>query len=197
MRKARLAVLISGRGSHLKKLIEWTQKPFYPAKIKLVISDNADAPGLQYARDAGIQMVSTSPYPGKKEFAKITHETLIEKEIDLMILAGFMRVLHTDLVNNWSHRILNIHPSLLPKFPGLHPQRQAIDAGVKTSGCTIHWVVPEVDSGPIIAQAEVPVYKFDTETLLAERILKQEHILYPVVIMSMANELLNKINGTI
>lgn len=191
MNKIKIAVLISGRGSHLQNLIEACRKPYYPAEIALVMSDRADAPGLQYARDAGIPIITVSPYPGRAAFGAILHTTICEKNIDLVVLAGFMRILDADFVDLWDRRILNIHPSLLPAYPGLHPQQRALDAYETVSGCTVHWVVPEVDAGPILAQADVPIYPLDTENTLSDRILKVEHQLYPTVIMTVANEILH------
>jgi phosphoribosylglycinamide formyltransferase-1 len=182
-----MAVFISGRGSNLHALIEAAQTPDYPARIALVVSNNPDAPGLQYARDAGITTFVASVFPKRADFARIVSCAL--NGIDLIALAGFMRILDSEFVDRWRGRIVNIHPSLLPDFPGLHPQRQALAAGVKYSGCTVHHVVPQVDSGLIIAQAIVPVERADTEDMLTARILEAEHQLYPIAIDYIARRL--------
>jgi phosphoribosylglycinamide formyltransferase-1 len=182
MKKARLAVFISGRGSHLKNLIEWTDKGHSTAEIVLVVSDNPDAQGLRYAQQAKIQTFVTHHYDGRGPFAREAQLVLDVFKVDFVILAGFMRILDSDFVTHWEGRIVNIHPSLLPEFPGLHPQRQAIEAGAHVSGCTVHHVIPEVDAGPAIAQVPVPIHDGDTEESLSARILEAEHMIYPLVI---------------
>lgn len=187
--KVRLGVLISGRGSNLAALVEACQKPHYPAEIAIVISDKPDAPGLKLAEAAGIP-IRHVPHPSRCGFAIGVGWPLVQHGVDLIVLAGFMRVLQHGFVMRWQHKIVNIHPSLLPAFPGLHPQRKALAADRLASGCTVHWVVPEVDAGPIIAQAAVPVLPGDTEDTLSARILEAEHQLYPLAINVIANELL-------
>ena len=187
--KIRLGVLISGRGSNLAALIEACRKPFFPAEIVVVISDNPDAPGLALAQGAGIETVHV-PHPSRGGFAMAAGLPLVRNKVDLIVLAGFMRILHQGFVLRWQNRILNIHPSLLPDFPGLHPQRKTLEAGRHTAGCTVHWVVPEVDAGPIIAQAVVDVLPDDDENELSARILKTEHRLYPLVIRQLSRKLL-------
>ena len=181
----RLAVLISGRGSNLQALIEACADPEYPAEIGLVISNRPEAPGLSHAATANIpSAVIASREP--KEFAAAADARLRAAGSQLVCLAGFMRVLDRDFVEAWGDRIINIHPSLLPAFPGLHAQRQALAAGVRFAGCTVHFVRPEIDAGPIIAQAVVPVYPGDDEERLSARILATEHRLYPLAVRLVA-----------
>lgn len=182
-RRARLkvGVLISGRGSNLRALIEAAADPAFPAEIVLVISNRTEAPGLVHAARAGIAHC-TFPDPNRLVFASEADRALRECGARFIALAGFMRILDTPFVEAWRDRLVNIHPSLLPAFPGLHPQRQALDAGVRFSGCTVHFVRPAVDTGPIIAQAVVPVHPGDDEASLSERILAAEHHLYPMAL---------------
>ena len=181
MSRLRLGVLISGRGSNLQALIDATANPDYPATINLVISSRADAVGTERARHAGIppRVIADTD---RERFAAEAHHALRGAGVDLVVLAGFMRILHHGFVESWRDRLVNIHPSLLPAFPGLHPQRQALAAGVRFSGCTVHFVRPEVDTGPIIGQAVVPVLPDDDEDRLSARILSVEHRLYPLAI---------------
>jgi phosphoribosylglycinamide formyltransferase-1 len=173
-----VGVLISGRGSNLQALIDAAADPAYPAEIALVVSNRSEAAGLQRAAAAGIprEVIAEAD---RAAFAAAADLALRKHQIELVALAGFMRLLDTGFVEAWRDRMINIHPSLLPAFPGLHPQRQALAAGARFSGCTVHFVRPEVDSGPIIAQAVVPVHDDDDEERLAARILAQEHRLYP------------------
>lgn len=181
MERLKVGVLISGRGSNLQALIDAAADPAYPAEIVLVISNRADAAGLGRAEAAGIpnQVIAERD---RAAFAAAADHELRAANVGLVALAGFMRLLDTDFVAAWRDRMVNIHPSLLPAFPGLHPQRQALAAGVKFSGCTVHFVRAEVDSGPIIAQAVVPVEDGDDEDRLAARILAAEHRLYPLAV---------------
>jgi phosphoribosylglycinamide formyltransferase-1 len=179
--KLRVGVLISGRGSNLQALIEAVADPAYPAEIVLVISNRAEAQGLRRAAEAGIPQEVIAE-PDRAAFAAATDAALRRHRVELVALAGFMRLLDTSFVEAWRDRTINIHPSLLPAFPGLHPQRQALAAGARFSGCTVHFVRPETDSGPIIAQVVVPVYDDDDEERLAARILAQEHRLYPLAL---------------
>jgi len=185
MPRLRLGVLISGRGSNLQALIDACADPAYPAEIVSVISDRAEAPGLAIAAAAGISGVAI-PHRDRPAFASEASVLLRERRADLVCLAGFMRVLDTALVQAWRDRMVNIHPSLLPAFPGLHPHRQALAAGVRFSGCTVHFVRPEVDAGPIIAQAVVPTRPGDDEARLAAQILAVEHRLYPLAVRLIA-----------
>ena len=181
MARLRVGVLISGRGSNLRALIEAVADPAYPAEIALVVSNRPGAPGLAYAARAGIahRVIAKTD---RQAFAAAADAELRQSGAQLVALAGFMRVLDTGFVEAWRDRLINIHPSLLPSFPGLHPQRQALATGVKFSGCTVHFVRTEVDSGPIIAQAVVAVHAADDEERLAARILAAEHLLYPMAI---------------
>ena len=181
MPRLKLGVLISGRGSNLQALIDAAADPAYPAAIAAVISNRADAPGLARATERGIQAHIIAD-PDRAGFAAAADRVLREAGVGLVALAGFMRILDTRFVAAWTDRMINIHPSLLPAFPGLHPQRQALAAGVKFSGCTVHFVRDAVDTGPIIAQAVVPVIDGDDEEALAARILAAEHRLYPLAV---------------
>ncbi len=185
MPRLRLGVLISGRGSNLQALINACADPAYPAEVVSVISDRAEAPGLAIAAAAGIFGVAVR-HRDRPAFASEASVLLRRQRADLVCLAGFMRVLDTAFVEAWRDKMVNIHPSLLPSFPGLHPHRQALAAGVRFSGCTVHFVRPEVDAGPIIAQAVVPTGPGDDEGRLAARILAVEHRLYPLVIRLIA-----------
>lgn len=180
--KLRVAVLISGRGSNMVALIEAAKAIDYPAAIVLVISNNPDAAGLSYAREAGIATAIVDHRPFKENraaFEQALNAQLEAQRIDLLCLAGFMRLLTPDFVARWSGRMLNIHPALLPQFKGLDTHRRALDAGVREHGATVHFVVPEMDSGPIVLQASVPVRNGDTEESLAQRVLEVEHRIYP------------------
>jgi phosphoribosylglycinamide formyltransferase-1 len=181
MARLRVGVLISGRGSNLQALIDASADPAYPAEIVAVISNRAGAPGLQRAAASGIPHHVIAD-PDRAAFAAAADRVLREAKVGLVALAGFMRLLDAGFVEAWADRMINIHPSLLPSFPGLHPQRQALAAGVKFSGCTVHFVHVTVDTGPIIAQAVVPVTDGDDEDRLAARILAAEHRLYPLAV---------------
>jgi phosphoribosylglycinamide formyltransferase-1 len=191
--RLRVGVLISGRGSNLQALVEAAADPTYPAEIALVISNRAEALGLGRADAAGIpREVITEK--DRAAFAAAADRALRQHQVGLVALAGFMRLLDTGFVEAWRDRMINIHPSLLPAFPGLHPQRQALAAGARFSGCTVHFVRTEMDTGPIIAQAVVPVHDNDDEERLAARILEQEHRLYPLAVRLYAEGRL-KIDG--
>ena len=181
MARLRVGVLISGRGSNLQALIEAAADPAFPAQIVTVISNRGDAAGLARAAAAGIphHVIAETD---RATFAAAADRVLRDAGIELVALAGFMRILDDGFVATWSDRMINIHPSLLPAFPGLHPQRQALAAGVKFSGCTVHFVRVAVDTGPIVAQAVVPVEDGDDEDRLAARILAAEHRLYPLAV---------------
>jgi len=187
--KRRTAVLISGRGSNLSALIEAATAADYPAEIALVLSDNPKAAGLGFAREAGIETAVFEPghYATKQDFEIAIDAKLHGSGIELACLAGFMRVLSSEFVEAWRERMLNIHPSLLPLFPGLNTHERALDAGVRIHGATVHYVRPEVDSGPIIAQGAVPVLPTDTPETLAARVLKIEHRLYPLALRLVAS----------
>lgn len=174
-------VLVSGRGSNLQAILDRIADGYLPLDIKIVISDKADAYALERAAKAGITalVVSRKECSSKEEFEDKIHAALVEAGCELVILAGFMRILSGTFVNKWQHKIINIHPALLPSFPGLDAQGQALNYGVKFSGCTVHFVDEGTDSGPIILQKVVPVLDDDTEETLAARILEQEHIAMP------------------
>jgi phosphoribosylglycinamide formyltransferase-1 len=182
--KLRLGVLISGRGSNLQALIDATRISTFPAEIVLVISNRADAQGLMRAEDVGIPtlVIPHAKFPDRESFDDTLDAALTKAEVELVCLAGFMRLLTAGFADRWRDRLINIHPSLLPAFKGLHPHRDAIAAGVRFSGCTVHYVRPEMDSGPVIVQAVVPVEDGDDEATLAGRILTAEHAAYPLAV---------------
>lgn len=177
----KVGVLISGRGSNLQALIEATLEPGFPAEIALVISNVPEAPGLERAEAAGIptQVIDHRLFPSRPGFEAALTNALYEADCALVCLAGFMRVLTADFVERWQDRLINIHPSLLPSFPGLNTHTDALAAGVRVSGATVHFVREAVDEGPIIGQAAVPVLDDDTPDSLATRVLEAEHTLYP------------------
>jgi phosphoribosylglycinamide formyltransferase-1 len=180
--KRRVAILISGRGSNMAALIEATKAADFPAEIVVVISNNADADGLAKARESGVPTVTieSKPYGGDRTaFEAALQSALDRNKVDLICLGGFMRLFTAEFVQRWYGRMLNIHPSLLPSFPGLDPHRQALRAGVKISGATVHFVIPETDAGPILMQGAVAVRDDDTPDMLAARILAVEHRIYP------------------
>ncbi len=181
----RIAVLISGRGTNLESIIRSIETNYIKeAQIVVVISDNRDAQGLLRAEKQGIEtiVIETKDFSTKQGYEEKLIETLQKLNIDLIVLAGFMRVLSSYFVRHFKWRIMNIHPALLPAFAGLQAQRQAVDSGVRFSGCTVHFVTEKVDKGPIIIQAVVPVYVEDTEDTLSQRILQYEHKIYPKAI---------------
>lgn len=190
-KQLRLAVLISGRGSNLQSIIDACRIDNFPAEIGVVISNIEDAYGLVRAKDANIptRFVSHKDYATKAEFESKLLSIFQEFKIDLVCLAGFMRILSPTLLTPWEGRIINIHPSLLPKHKGLHTHERALEAGDKESGCTIHYVTPGMDEGEIILQRKVPIEPGDTPDLLATRILAEEHIAYPEAIRIMAIKL--------
>jgi len=186
--RVRTAVLISGRGSNLSALIEAAKAPDYPAEIALVVSNKEDAAGLAVARAAGVPMkiIPHKTFASREEFDAAVDAALREANIALVCEAGFMRIHSEWFVKRWEGRLINIHPSLLPAFPGIRVHQQALDAGVKMSGCTVHFIVAELDSGPIVAQAAVPVLDGDTAETLAARILVEEHRIYPEALKKVA-----------
>jgi phosphoribosylglycinamide formyltransferase 1 len=181
MAKKRVAILISGRGSNMMSLIEAATARDFPAEIALVVSNRPDAVGLERARAAGIQAVAIdhTQFGNRVAFEARLHQTLLDWNIELICNAGFMRMLTGGFVDRWRDRQLNIHPSLLPAFPGLHTHERALEQGVMVAGCTVHFVRLEMDSGPIVAQAAVPVLPDDTAETLGARVLEAEHRLYP------------------
>ena len=177
----RLGVLISGRGSNLKSIIDSIASGALDASIAVVVSNRADAAGLQHARDAGVEAVCLSPrdYSGREAYDRAIAELLRARQVDLVCLAGYMRLVGGPILESFPDRILNIHPSLLPSFPGLDAQRQALEHGVRVSGATVHLVTPELDGGPIVVQSAVLVAADDTVETLSARILVEEHKIYP------------------
>lgn len=180
----RIGVLISGGGSNLQALIDHCQNGFIPGQIVLVISNEATAFGLERARRHGIAtlVIAHRAFPSRAEFDQAMQEALDQAQVDLVCLAGFMRILTPGFVHHYHQRLLNIHPALLPAFPGLRVQARALASGARFSGATVQFVASEVDAGPIIAQAVVPILAGDTPESLAERILIQEHRLYPLAV---------------
>jgi phosphoribosylglycinamide formyltransferase-1 len=195
--RVRTAVLISGRGSNLGALANAARAPGYPADIVLVISNRADASGLEVAGRFGIpaKVIPHGEYASREVFDAAIDAALREADVSLVCEAGFMRIHSEWFVQRWEGRLINIHPSLLPAFPGIRVHRQVLDAGVKISGCTVHFVVPELDSGPIIAQAAVPVLPDDTPETLAARVLDEEHKLYPEALQLVARGNVRLENG--
>jgi phosphoribosylglycinamide formyltransferase-1 len=179
-----LGVLASGRGSNLQAILDAIAAGCCPARVAVVVSDRKDAAALERARRAGIRAVHLDPraYPDRAAFDAAIADVLAGHAVELVCLAGYMRVLSAELVRRYPRRILNVHPALLPSFPGLHAQRRALDHGVKVAGATVHFVDESVDTGPIVLQAAVPVLDDDTEATLAARILVEEHRLYPEAI---------------
>jgi phosphoribosylglycinamide formyltransferase-1 len=185
--RPRVAILISGRGSNMVALLEAAAHPDYPAEIALVLSNRADAGGLDRARDMGAPaMVVPSRGRTREDFEAELAGVLAAQGIEILALAGFMRVLTPGFVAAWEGRMINIHPSLLPSFPGLDTHARALAGGVRLHGCTVHLVSAGVDEGPILAQAAVPVQMHDTEETLAARVLEQEHRLYPAALAWLA-----------
>ena len=184
MARLKTGVLISGRGSNLDALIQACRDPAFPAEIVIVISNKPDAPGLAIARAAGIPAIALDhrTFADRATFDDAVHERLAATGVEFICLAGYMRLLTNTFIERWRDRIINIHPSLLPAFRGLNAHAQALAAGAKLSGCTVHVVRPEMDTGPIIVQAAVPVLATDTVASLAARVLVAEHRIYPLAL---------------
>ena len=182
--KARLAVLISGRGSNMEAIVRAAQAQEYPATVALVLANRDDAAGLDFARAQDIEALALphKAYPSREAFDAALDAALRARSITAIALAGFMRILTPGFIRQWEGRIVNIHPSLLPKYPGLHTHQRAIDAGDAEAGCTVHIVTEILDDGPILAQASVPVLSTDTPDTLAARILVEEHRIYPAAL---------------
>ena len=186
--KKNSCVFISGNGSNLKSLIKSSRDYNFPIKIQLIISDNENAKGLQYGNDFQISTMAINLPSSSDRIQQrilhedIIHERLIESNIELIVLNGYMRILTPEFVKKWKGRLINIHPSLLPKYPGANAQRDALDDGAKITGCTVHLVDEGVDTGEILAQSEVPIFDGDTIEILQERVKKAEHLLYPKVL---------------
>ena len=191
-RRLRTAVLISGNGSNLQAMIDAASAADYPAAISLVLSNKAEAFGLTRAKNAGVEtcVISHRDYPDREAFDRAMDAALREANIELVVMAGFMRILSDWFVNAWAGKLINIHPSLLPKFKGMHTHQRAIDAGEREHGCTVHWVTPELDSGEIIGQAALEISPSDTADTLADRVHALEHALYPEAVKKVALALL-------
>jgi phosphoribosylglycinamide formyltransferase-1 len=188
--KRRVAILISGRGSNMAALIQAASAADFPAEVAVVISNRADAGGLEKARACGVATltIESKPFGGNRAaFEAVLQSALDQHRIDLICLGGFMRLFTAEFVQRWYGRMLNIHPSLLPSFPGLDPQGQALRAGVKISGATVHFVIPKTDAGPILMQGAVGVRDDDTPETLAARILAIEHRIYPASLRLLAS----------
>jgi phosphoribosylglycinamide formyltransferase-1 len=198
--RKRTAILISGRGSNMLSLIEAAQTEGYPAEIALVLSNRPDAGGIERAKGFGIAtaVVDHRAYKGDREaFERAMDEILRINQIELIALAGFMRIMTPWFVRRWEGRLVNIHPSLLPLFRGTHTHAQALAAGVAEHGCSVHFVVPELDAGPVIAQAKVPVLPGDDEDALSQRVLAQEHLLYPLALAEVASGRATLVEGVL
>ncbi|HEY8698606.1 MAG TPA: phosphoribosylglycinamide formyltransferase [Rhizomicrobium sp.] len=197
--RVRTAVLFSGRGSNLQALIDASRASDYPAEIVLAISNVESAEGLARAGDAGVptKVISHKDFASREAFDAAIDEALRQAEVSLVCEAGFMRIHSEWFVKRWEGRLLNIHPSLLPTFPGIGVHRQALAAGVKISGCTVHFIVHALDSGPIVAQAAVPVLPDDTPETLAARVLPEEHRIYPEALRLVAAGRVTLENGRI
>lgn len=190
MKRRRTAILISGRGSNMDALIAAARAPDFPAEIVLVASNRPDAPGLARAKAAGIAVAAVDHkiYAGREEFERALQIMLETHRIDFVCLAGFMRLFTPWFISQWRGRLLNIHPALLPSYRGLHTHERALADGAKIHGCTVHFVVPEMDEGPIVAQAAVPVLDDDTAETLGARVLAQEHVIYPNALRLVASD---------
>jgi phosphoribosylglycinamide formyltransferase-1 len=199
MAKMKVAVLISGGGTNLQALIDACQDEAYPAEIVRVISNVPGVKGLSRAEAAGIatSVINHKDYDGREEFEDALHEVLSSDNVELVCLAGFMRLLTDGFVRKWHDRLINIHPSLLPAFKGLHIHERVIEAGVRFTGCTVHFVRPEMDDGPIIAQAAVPILTEDTPESLGARVLKSEHQIYPLALKLVAERKTRVVEGRV
>lgn len=194
-----IVILISGRGSNMEAIVRAQQAEAWPARIAAVISNKPDAKGLAFAEAHGIPtaVVPNKEFPTRAAFDAALQDTIDRFEPDLVVLAGFMRILTAPFVEHYAGRMLNIHPSLLPLFPGLHTHRQALDAGVTEHGATVHFVTAELDHGPAVIQARIPVLPGDTEDSLAERLLAEEHVIYPQAVRLFIEDRLSIENGEV
>jgi phosphoribosylglycinamide formyltransferase-1 len=184
LNKTKIAILISGRGSNMRALVEACKNSDFPAQVVLVLSNKQDAAGLEFASAQGVatKFINHKNFSSREEFDREISAEIEKSGAEIVCLAGFMRLLSGWFVNRWFDKLINIHPSLLPEFKGADAVGDAIKAGAKKSGCTVHFVREEMDSGPIILQAEVPIFKDDTKEVLASRILEQEHRIYPAAL---------------
>ena len=190
MTRTRTAILISGRGSNMMALVEAAKEKSFPAEIVCVVANRPEAPGLKFAADNGIatKVIDHKLFASHEAFDTALHDYLLSRRIELIACAGFMRIMTADLIAKWQGRMLNIHPSLLPAYKGLHTHERALADGATTHGCTVHFVSAELDSGEIILQAEVPVLNGDTPETLAARVLKEEHRVYPQALALIARK---------
>lgn len=188
MIKKRVGILISGRGSNMRAIVEAACDPNYPCEVVCVVSNRPEAGGLEYARSQNIavQAIDHKKYRTREEFDSALNDYLQTQNLDIIVCAGFMRIMTPVLIKPWEGRMINIHPSLLPLYRGLHTHERAIAAGDKEGGCTVHFVTAELDDGPIIAQVRVPILKGDTPDTLAARVLIEEHKLYPTALAKLA-----------
>jgi phosphoribosylglycinamide formyltransferase-1 len=196
--RPRVGILISGRGSNMVSLVEAARAEGFPAEIALVLSNVPGAGGLDRAKEFGIATATVDHRAFNKDreaFERAMDEVLRVNQIDLVVLAGFMRIMTPWFVRRWEGRMINIHPSLLPLFKGTHTHRQALEAGVTEHGCSAHFVVPELDAGPVIMQAKVPVLAGDDEDTLASRVLIEEHLLYPRALAEVASGRIALVEG--
>ncbi len=192
MRKLRTAILISGRGSNMMALVEAARAAEYPAEIVCVVANTADAKGLEFAAANGIatRVIDHKAFPSREAFEKALGAYLRSMNVEAMALAGFMRVLTAGFIAGWDGRMINIHPSLLPAYKGLHTHERAIADGAKVHGCSVHLVTPELDGGPVLLQAEVPVLPEDTAEVLAARVLTEEHRIYPQALALLSHRII-------
>ncbi len=199
MTKKRTAILISGRGSNMQALVAAMREPDFPAAPTVVISNRPEALGLSWAAEHGIETVAIDhrQYANRMAFEARLHQALLERDIEIICLAGFMRLLTGNFVDRWRDRLMNIHPSLLPAFPGLETHQRALDAGALIVGCTVHFVRMEMDSGPILAQAAIGVLPSDTAETLAARVLEAEHQIYPLALRLVASGAIRIDNETV
>lgn len=190
LKKLKLAVFISGRGSNMRSIVEACEDPTFPAEVSVVLSNRPNAEGLRFAssNDIPTETVDHKKFDSRENFEAEVSKSLESYEIDLIILAGFMRVLTPSFVEKWPDKIINIHPSLLPDYKGTNTHARALADGQEEAGCTVHYVIPELDSGKIIAQVRVPILKSDTVETLSERVLKEEHKIYPKAIEKLAKK---------
>ncbi len=189
--KLKLAIFISGRGSNMRSIMRACEDENFPAQIELVLSNRPDAKGLDFAKKNNIptEIVDHKQYDTRENFEDEILNRLKKYDIDLIVLAGFMRILTPHFVEKYPNNIINIHPSLLPDYKGLNTHERAIKDGKKEAGCTVHFVVPDLDSGPIIAQKRVPILENDTPDMLSKRVLDQEHLIYPEAIKLIASKI--------
>ena len=191
MKRKRVGILISGRGSNMAALVEAARDPAYPAEIVCVVSNRPDAPGLKFAQDQNIstRVIDHKTYTTREAFDAALNDYLQSQKLDLIACAGFMRVMTSVLLEPWAGRMINIHPSLLPLYRGTHTHERALADGVKVHGCSVHYVTEELDGGPVIARAEVPVLPGDTPETLSARMLAEEHKLYPKALAMVARQI--------